>query len=228
MAAWIQKLNETFIETGYYTLIGDGLKNTLFLTAGALVIGVVIGVLIAVIKFLGEDSPVFGVLAKLCDIYVDAVRGIPVVVLLLVFYYIILKSLDGVLVGIIAFGINSGAYMAELIRAGINAVDYGQTEAGRSLGLTRLSCMRYVVLPQAIRHILPAVGNEFVALLKETSVAGYVAVVDLTRAGNLIRNNTYDATNPLLFVAITYLVLVVALTKILGKVERKLNVAESR
>ena len=228
MSAWIAKLSETFIETEYYKLILDGIKNTMILTAGALVIGVIIGILISVIKFLSEDSVPFKILSYVCDFYVTAVRGIPVVVLLLVFYYIILKALDGVLVGMIAFGINSGAYMAELIRAGLNAVDYGQTEAGRSLGLTRLETMRYVILPQAVRHILPAVGNEFVALLKETSVAGYVAVVDLTRAGNLVRNNTYDAVNPLMLVAVVYLVLVVLLTNILGKVERKLNAAETR
>ena len=125
-------------------------------------------------------------------------------------------------VAITAFGINSGAYMAELIRSGINAVDRGQMEAGRSLGMTRGQAMRKVIFPQAIRYILPAIGNEFIALLKETSVAGYVTIVDLTRAGNLIRNNTHDALNPLLLVALIYLTLVVVLTSLLGLLERKL------
>ena len=156
-------------------------------------------------------------------IYVTAVRGIPVVVLLLIFYFIILRSADGILVAILTFGINSSAYMAELIRSGINAVSHGQMEAGRSLGLSRLQTMRKIILPQAVRYILPAIGNELIALLKETAVAGYVAVVDLTRAGNLVRNNTYDAVNPLMVVALTYLVLVVLLTKLLGGLERRMK-----
>jgi ABC-type amino acid transport system permease subunit len=146
-----------------------------------------------------------------------------VTVLLLIFYYIIMRSsTNGVLVATITFGINSGAYMAELIRSGINAVDKGQMEAGRCLGLSRLQTMRRIILPQAVRYVLPAVGNEFIALLKETSVAGYVAVVDLTRAGNLVRNNTHDVFNPLMVVALTYLILVLGLTWLLGKVEKHL------
>ena len=134
----------------------------------------------------------------------------------------ILVTAADLTVAIIAFGINSGAYMAELIRSGINAVDKGQMEAGRSLGMSRSQTMRKVIFPQAIRYILPAIGNELIALLKETSVAGYVTIVDLTRGGNLIRNNTHDAINPLLLVALIYLTLVVLLTKLLGLVERKL------
>ena len=216
-------MNETFIETGYYTLLLDGFKNTIIITAGALVIGLVIGVLIAVITEFSKDIPFLKPFAYLCRIYVTAIRGIPIVVLLLVFYYIILKSTDGVVVGILAFGFNSGAYMAELIRGGINGVEKGQEEAARSLGLSNMQAMRLIILPQATRFILPAIGNEFIALLKETSVAGYVAVVDLTRAGNLIRNNTYDATNPLLIVAAVYLILVIMLTQLLGVAERKLS-----
>ena len=162
-------------------------------------------------------------LGKLCDVYVTTIRGIPVVVLLLIFYYLILKSSEGVVVGIVTFGLNSAAYMAELIRSGINAVDIGQLEAGRSLGLSKLQTMRKIIFPQAIKNILPAIGNEFIALLKETSVAGYVAVKDLTRAGNLIRNNTFDAFNPLIAVALIYLFLVILLTKLLGRLERRLS-----
>ena len=223
MNAWFEKLNETFIETGYYTMLLEGLKNTIIMTLGALCIGVVIGTLIAIIKYFAEDTPILKPLVYICDFYVTAIRGIPIVVLLLIFFYVILSAADGITVGIIAFGINSGAYMAELIRSGINAVDKGQMEAGRSLGMNKLQTMRKVIFPQAVRYILPAIGNEFIALLKETSVAGYVAVVDLTRAGNLVRNNTYDSINPLFAVALTYLIMVVLLTQLLRCFERRLN-----
>ena len=228
MTVWLNKLYETFIETGYYTLLIDGLKNTLVITLGALAIGVVIGVLIAVIKYFAEDSPALKPLALLCDLYTTAIRGIPVVVLLLIFYFIILSSANGITVGILTFGINSGAYMAELIRSGINAVDSGQMEAGRSLGMSKLQAMKVVVFPQAIRYILPAIGNELIALFKETAVAGYVAVVNLTRAGNLIRNNTYDAFNPLMVVALIYLIIVVILTRGLWCVEKRLSKSDKR
>ena len=174
------------------------------------------------IKYFSQDKK-FSLAAKICDIYVTTIRGIPVVVLLLIFYYLILKSSEGVVVGIVTFGLNSAAYMAELIRSGINAVDPGQLEAGRSLGLSKLQTVNRIILPQAVKNILPAIGNEFIALLKETSVAGYVAVKDLTRAGNLIRNNTFDAFNPLIAVAIVYLVLVIIITAVLGKFERRLS-----
>ena len=221
--AWFEKLNETFLETGYYTMLIEGLKNTAIMTLGALCIGVVIGTLVAVIKYFAEDVKPLRPLAKLCDIYVTVIRGIPIVVLLLIFFFIIIPSAPGIRVGIIAFGINSGAYMAELIRSGINAVDAGQMEAGRSLGMSKLQATRKIVLPQAVRYILPAIGNELIALFKETAVAGYVAVVDLTRAGNLIRNNTYDAVNPLMIVAVTYLIIVIILTRLLKGLERRLE-----
>ena len=228
MSAWFAKLHETFIETGYYRLLLQGLGNTLVMTIGALCIGVVIGTLIAVIKYFAEDVPSLKPLDILCNLYVTAIRGIPVVVLLMIFFYIIMTSAEGITVGIIAFGINSGAYMAEIIRSGINAVDKGQMEAGRSLGMSKVQAMRKIVFPQAVRYILPAIGNEMIALLKETSVAGYVAVVDLTRAGNLVRNNTYDAFNPLMAVALTYLLLVVLMTRGLKKLERRLAKSDKR
>lgn len=228
MNAWLLKLYETFIETKYYKLMLQGFGNTLRITLGALLIGVVIGTLVAVAKYYSEDMPALKPLSMLCDLYVTVIRGIPVVVLLLIFYFIIMESADGITVGILTFGVNSGAYMAELVRSGLNAVDPGQMEAGRSLGMSKLQAMRKIVLPQAVRNILPAIGNELIALLKETSVAGYVAVVDLTRAGNLVRNNTYDAVNPLLAVALTYLALVVALSKLLGAFERRLSKSAKR
>ena len=222
MTAWLEKLNETFIVSGGYRYIMEGFQNTIIITLGALIIGVVIGSLIAIIKYFAEESPCLKPLAILCDLYTTVIRGIPITVLLLIFYLILFVTAADLTVAILAFGINSGAYMAELIRSGINAVDKGQMEAGRSLGMSRAQAMRKVIFPQAVRYILPAIGNELIALLKETSVAGYVTIVDLTRAGNLIRNNTHDALNPLLLVALIYLTLVVVLTSLLGVLERKL------
>ena len=228
MQAWLDKLNETFIVTNGYQQLLEGLKNTFIITLGALCIGVVIGTVIAVIKYFSDDVKALRPLAWVCDLYITVIRGVPVVVLLMIFYYIILVSANGVAVAIMTFGINSGAYMSELIRSGINAVDSGQMEAGRSLGMSKLQAMKVVVFPQAIRYILPAIGNELIALFKETAVAGYVAVVDLTRAGNLIRNNTYDAFNPLMVVALTYLIIVVILTRGLWCVEKRLSKSDKR
>ena len=220
---WLEKYYETIIESGYYKLLLEGFGNTLLITIGALIIGVIIGTILSVTKYFCEDVPAIKPICWLCDLYITVIRGIPVVVLLLMTFLIIFASSDnGVLVAVITFGINSGAYMAELIRSGIQAVDAGQMEAGRSLGLSKLQTMRKIVFPQAIRYILPAIGNEMIALLKETSVAGYVAVRDLTKAGDQIRNNTYDAVNPLLTVALTYLALVVIMTAVLTKVEKRL------
>ena len=226
--SWLEQLHKTFIASGHYEWIIEGFLNTIKITLGALAIGVVIGSIIAVAKYFSEGVPSMKAVETLCDVYVTVIRGIPVVVLLLIFYFVVHSGADGVIVAIITFGINSGAYMAELIRSGINAVDKGQMEAGRSLGLSKLQAMRKIVFPQAIRNILPAIGNEMIALLKETSVAGYVAVVDLTRAGNLVRNNTFDAINPLLLVALVYLALVVGLTRLLKVFERKLAKSDKR
>ena len=223
MTAWLEKYAETIIDSGYYKLLLEGLQNTIIITLGALAIGVIIGTVISVTKYFAEDVPALKPLCFLCDFYITVIRGIPVVVLLLIFYFVIFAASDnGVLVATITFGINSGAYMAELIRSGIQAVDKGQMEAGRSLGLSKMQTMSRIIFPQAIRYILPAIGNEMIALLKETSVAGYVAVRDITKAGDQIRNNTYDALNPLLTVAVTYLVMVVILTALLSLVEKRL------
>ena len=227
-ARWLAQLETTFVEKQRYLLLVDGLKNTLIITAGALVIGVIIGSLVAMIKYCGQDSRLLRPLCWLCNVYTTVIRGVPVVVQLLIFYFLILKSSDGLVVGIVTFGINSGAYVAELVRSGIAAVDPGQMEAGRSLGLSRLQSAWLIVLPQAMKNILPAIGNEMIALLKETAVAGYVAVQDLTRAGNLIRNNTYDSFNPLMLVAVVYLVLVIGMTQLLGLLERRLRRSDKR
>ena len=222
-ARWGNRLYETFIVDGNYLQLLTGFGNTLLITVCALLIGVALGTTIALTKFLAGEQKALKPLAVVCDCYVTAIRGIPVVVLLLIFYFLILRSADGVVTGIVTFGINSGAYMAEIIRAGIETVDRGQNEAARSLWLSRVQSMRRVILPQAVKNILPAVGNEMIALLKETSVAGYVAVIDLTRAANLIRNNTYDAFNPLMVTAVVYLTLVVVMTRLLTAFERRLR-----
>ena len=222
-AAWLAKLHETFLVNDRYKMMIEGFGNTIVITLGALCIGLVIGTIVAVIKYLAEDSRTLRPAAAVCDLYLTVFRGVPMVVQLLIFFYVVFsRAKNGIPVAIIAFGINSGAYMAELIRSGINAVDAGQMEAGRSLGMSRLQTMRVIILPQAIRYILPAIFNELIALLKETSIAGYVAVV------NLIRNNTYDAVNTLFLVALIYLGMVVLLEQILKKLERRLRKGDKR
>ena len=206
----------------------EGLLNTLLITLGALVIGVIIGTLIAITKYFCEGNKKLRFFSWLCDLYTTVIRGIPITVLLLMFFYIVLVSADGITVAIIAFGINSGAYMAELIRSGINAVDKGQMEAARSLGMSKGQAMSKIIFPQAIKNILPAIGNECIALLKETSVAGYVAIVDVTRAATNIRNKTFDAVNPIIILALIYLVIVVIMTKLLAILERRLRKSDGK
>jgi len=226
--SWFDKLQQTFIEGDRYMWLVEGLINTLIITLGALIIGVLIGTLIAITKYFCEGNKKLRILNWLCDLYTTVIRGIPITVLLLMFFYIVLVSADGVTVAIIAFGINSGAYMAELIRSGINAVDKGQMEAARSLGMSKGQAMAKIVFPQAIKNILPAIGNECIALLKETSVAGYVAIVDITRAATNIRNKTFDAVNPIILLALVYLVLVVGMTKLLAILERRLRKSDGK
>ena len=222
-AQWGNRLYETFIVDGNYLQLLTGFGNTLLITVCALLIGVALGTTIALMKFLAGEQKALKPLAVVCDCYVTAIRGIPVVVLLLIFYFLILRSADGVVTGIVTFGINSGAYVAEIIRAGIMSVDNGQSEAGRSLGLNFVQTMWYIVIPQALKNTLPALANEFIVLLKETSVACYVAVNDLTRGGEIIRGATYQQLLPLLAVAIIYLLLVMFFSWLVGKLERRLR-----
>lgn len=226
--SWFEKLNQTFIEGDRYLWLLEGLLNTIIITLGALVIGVVIGAFIAVTKYFCDGNKKLRVVSAACDLYTTVIRGIPITVLLLMFFYIILVSANGVTVAIIAFGINSGAYMAELVRSGINAVDKGQMEAARSLGMSKWQAMVKIIFPQAIKNILPAIGNECIALLKETSVAGYVAIVDITRAATNIRNKTFDAVNPIILLALIYLLMVVVLTKLLAILERRLGKSDGK
>ena len=226
---WFEKLYETFIVDDRYMWMLEGLGNTLIITFGALAIGVVIGTLVAVTKYFCEGNKKLRFVNWLCDLYTTVIRGIPMTVLLLLFFFVLFVSArNGVPVAIAAFGINSGAYMAELIRSGINAVDKGQMEAARSLGLSKGQAMVKVIMPQAIKYILPAIGNECIALLKETSVAGYVAVVDVTKAATNIRNKTYDAVNPIILLALIYLVMVVGLTRLLAIMERRLRKSDGK
>ncbi|MBE7049673.1 MAG: amino acid ABC transporter permease [Ruminococcaceae bacterium] len=205
----------------------EGFGETLKITFGALLIGIVIGTFVAIVKVLCEGNKKLKIFDVLCNIYLTVIRGTPVVVQLLIMFFIVFVSAeDGTMVATLTFGINSGAYVAETIRSGILAIDKGQTEAGRSLGFSAGKTMWLIVLPQAFKNILPAIGNEMIALLKETSVAGYVAVVDLTKAGNQIRNTTYDQFNPIICVALVYLTVVLIMTRLLNMLERRLRKSE--
>ena len=233
MLAWFESVGDQFYKNFIYQdrwrLYMEGLGNTLVITFGALLIGVIIGTLVAVAKYYCEGNKKLRFVSWLCDLYTTVIRGIPMTVLLLLFFFVLFVSArNGVPVAVAAFGINSGAYMAELIRSGINAVDKGQMEAARSLGMSKGQAMVNVVMPQAIKYILPAIGNECIALLKETSVAGYVAVVDVTKAATNIRNKTYDAVNPIILLALIYLVMVVALTRLLAIMERRLRKSDGK
>lgn len=225
--SWLDTLYNTFIVADRYKVMISGLEKTLIITVGALIIGVILGTIVAIVKVFADGNKALRPLEWLCNLYLTVIRGTPVVVQLLISFFIIFTwAKDGTWVAVVTFGINSGAYVAEVIRSGIMAIDKGQDEAGRSLGFSRAQTMWLIILPQAFKNILPAIGNEMIALLKETSVAGYVAVIDLTKAGNQIKNNTYDQINPILLVAITYLVIVIALTKLLGILERRLRNSE--
>lgn len=228
----IDKLNSALIVEGRWKLLVMGLGNTLKIALFALIIGVVLGTLVAVIKVaasMNRKNNVLSVLDFFCNIYIGVIRGTPMVVQLMIMYYVILVSCtNAVFVATISFGLNSGAYVAEIMRAGIQAVDKGQTEAGRSLGLSAATTMKSIILPQAVKNILPALANEFITLLKETSVAGYVAINDLTKAGDRIRYSTYDPFTALLIVAGVYLILVLGLTRVFSIIERRLHRSDSR
>lgn len=219
---WLQQLNSTFIETGYWEFIFIGLGNTLLITVGAVAIGFLLGTFVAIGKYAAAHNRRLKFIDVICNVYLAVIRGTPVTVQLMIMFFIIFASAkEGLWVAILTFGINSGAYTAEIIRSGISSIDPGQEEAGRSLGLSSAQTMMTIILPQAIKNILPAIGNEMIALLKETSVAGYVSVRDLTKMGSIIQTQTYDAFNPILLVAAIYLVLVLGLTKLLSVFERR-------
>lgn len=242
MEMWNSFVSEfvfVFIEDNRYQHIVKGFGNTLKITAGALVVGIVIGIIVAAIRSSYDKNKeamamhksagyyFLTVINGICKVYLTIFRGTPVVVQLLICYFIAFANAqDGVPVAIFAFGINSGAYVAEIFRGGIMAIDAGQFEAGRSLGFNYIQTMRYIIIPQMFKAVLPTLCNEFIALLKETSVAGYVGVIDLTKAGNVIAGRTFSYYMPLIAVALIYLIMVVILTSLVGKLERRLRKSE--
>ena len=237
---WIEdlcfRIYKCFLFDNRYEMYIEGLGNTLLMTAVALMMGVVLGVVVALIRVTwdkngsemrGAGKAVLRILNALCQVYLTVIRGTPVVVQLLIWYFVVFaSSRNGLMIGAFAFGINSGAYVAEIFRGGIMAVDQGQMEAGRSLGFGYVATMRHIILPQAFKAVLPTLANEFIVLLKETAVAGYVSVSDLTYAGNIVGGNAYDYLFPLLLTAIIYLAMVMFFTFLVGKLERRLRNSE--
>lgn len=219
---------QNFIDDNRWLYLWDGLKVTLTVTLFATILGILIGFLVAIVRSTHDRTGKFRILNFICQIYLTVIRGTPVVVQLMIIYYVIFGSVDinKVLVAVLAFGINSGAYVAEICRAGIMSIDIGQLEAGRSIGFSYAQTMWYIILPQAFKNVLPALGNEFIVLLKETSVSGYIALQDLTKGGDIIRSRTYDAFYPLVGVAVIYLILVLVFTKLLSILERRLQQSE--
>ncbi len=225
-----------FIKDDRWKLLVEGLGATLQITALAVLVGIGIGIFIAIIrstydknssKMHGVSGLLMKILNGICKVYLTVIRGTPVVVQLLIMYFIIFRtSNDKLMVSVLAFGINSGAYVAEIFRSGIMSIDGGQMEAGRSLGLNYAQTMIYIIIPQAFKNVLPTLANEFIVLLKETSVAGYIGMMDLTRAGDMIRGVTFSAMMPLIAVAIIYLVIVMILTKLVSLLERRLRNSE--
>lgn len=201
------------------------MKNTLVIAFVAVMIGVVVGFFVGLVTATHDKTGSLKALNLVCRLYVTIIRGTPTMIQLLIIYYVIFSStnIDKVIVAALSFGINSGAYVAEIIRGGIMSLDAGQFEGARSLGLTHAQTMLYVVLPQTFKNTLPALANEFIVLIKETSISGYIGLQDLTMAGNIIRSNTYQAFFPLVAVAIIYLIIVVALTAGVNKLERSLK-----
>ncbi len=214
-----------FIKDDRWKYLSDGFLITLEIAFSAVLLGILLGFTVAVIRSTHDKTGKLRFLNLLCKIYLTVIRGTPVVVQLLIIYFVIFGSVNvsKVLVAIVAFGVNSGAYVAEIIRSGIMSIDKGQFEAGRSLGLSYLQTMVYIILPQAFKNVLPALGNEFIVLLKETSVSGYIALQDLTKAGDIIRSQTYTAFMPLIAVAVIYLAVVMLFSFLLGKLERRLK-----
>lgn len=219
------KFYNTFIVENRWTYLLNGLGTTLLITAFALMIGIILGFIVAIIRSTNQRTGKLKVPNFICRIYLTVFRGTPMVVQLLIIYFVIFGSVNisKVLVAVIAFGLNSAAYVAEIVRSGIMSVDNGQFEAGASLGFGYTKTMISIILPQALRNILPALGNEAIVLLKETSVSGYIALEDLTKGGDIIRSNTYEAFLPLIAVAAVYLIMVIIMSSLVSRLERKLS-----
>ena len=227
MSDFISSFQLDFIKDDRYMYLLRGLGNTLLIAVLAVLLGIVVGFLVAIIRATHDKHGGLNILNFICKVYLTIWRGTPTMVQLLIMYYIILVSLNSkIAVAVIAFGLNSAAYVAEIVRSGIMAVDEGQFEAGRSLGLNYGQTMRLIILPQAFKNVLPALANEFITLLKETSISGYIAIPDLSKGGDLIRSQTYDPFLPLFGVAIIYLVIVMILTAGVHKLEMRLRTNE--
>ena len=228
MGNFQERFYQNFIQENRWLYMWDGLKITLAVTFFATLLGILLGFIVAIIRSTHDRTGKFRVLNFLCQIYLTVIRGTPAVVQLLITYFVIFGSVNisKVLVAVLAFGVNSGAYVAEICRAGIMSIDIGQLEAGRSIGFGYAQTMWYIILPQAFKNVLPALGNEFIVLLKETSISGYIALQDLTKGGDIIRSRTYDAFMPLIGVALIYLTLVLVFTKLVSLLERRLNQSE--
>lgn len=222
-------INDFIVDNRYMWLV-SGLGTTIVITIFSTLLGMVLGLTLAIIKVLDYNGKRIFFITRLAEYYLTVIRGTPIVVQLMIIYFVIFGSVNisRVLVAILAFGINSGAYVAEIIRAGILAVDRGQTEAGRSLGLPYSVTMKKIILPQAFKNVLPALFNELITLLKETAVAGYIAVADLAKAGDMIRSRTFDAFLPLIAVALIYLSMVMGLSQLVGKLERRMRRSDNR
>ena len=225
-----EKFYQNFIQENRYMYLVKGLGNTLLITVFALLIGLVLGFLIAIIRTTHDKIGRVKILNAVCQVYLTVIRGTPVMVQLLIIYYVVFASarIDKLVVASLAFGLNSAAYVAEIIRSGIMSIDNGQMEAGRSLGLSYPMTMLYIIAPQAFKNVLPALANEFIVLLKETSVSGYIGTMDLTRGGDIIRSTTYEAFLPLIAVALIYLVIVMGLSAGVSKLERRLRSNERK
>ncbi|MDD3337880.1 MAG: amino acid ABC transporter permease [Lachnospiraceae bacterium] len=226
----LQEIAEQFynalIPQQRYLAYLDGLKMTLLISFFAVILGVTIGVVVAMIRVTAKNgkSVLLKILSKICSIYVTLFRSTPLIVQLMIIYYMIFTSRDTnpIIVGMVCFGMNSGAYVSEIVRAGIESIDRGQTEAGRSLGFTTMQTMRYIILPQAIKNILPALGNEFIVLVKETAAISVIAINDLTKMAGFIGSRTYKPLPPYIIAAVIYLIIVLILTKFLNMFERRL------
>ncbi|MBQ8472881.1 MAG: amino acid ABC transporter permease [Bacilli bacterium] len=221
----IENLYKTIIFENRYLYFLEGIKNTLVIAFFAVLIGIILGIIIALIRDYHENKKRIPILNFLAKSYVNIIRGTPVILQLMIIYYVMFKSvnINIVLVGILAFGINSGAYVAEIIRGGINSINKGQREAGLSLGLSYPVIMKSIILPQATKNILPSLGNEFITLIKETSVGAYIGIVELTKASDIVASRTYDYFLPLIIVAIIYLIITLVLSRLVEMFERKLE-----
>ena len=217
-----------FIAEQRYLMYLDGLKMTLLVSLLAIILGVALGTILALMRMTAERRGKSTLLSKIAYVYIDIIRGTPTVTQLLIMYFVVLNGVDGLIVGTVTFGLNSAAYVAEIIRAGILAVDHGQMEGGRSLGLSYGQTMKDIILPQAVKNILPALGNEFIVLIKETAILGYVSIVDLTKVADFVTSRTYEAFAPLIGTAIIYYLVVKVLTLVLGAVERRLRQSDKR